>query len=318
MAFRRRAFAWAEPEHPLLQRRLSPSPGADARFRSPTAGALRSLVADHVVRERVVFPGAAYLEMARAACVAAAGACEGAALSGVFFLQPLPVDEGVAWVDCALLGGGGFEVRSGSGEATEAVHCSGQRGEAASSSWRRAGLSVVRRRCGSAADAAALYRTFASVGLQYGAAYRTVAGAWAGGGAAVAQLARRSALGGTQVHPADLDGALQSSALLSSGGGTRLPFSIDGALLRGRAAGGLWATVAGAEAVIVMLADGSDERKVWLDGFRSRKLRGHSYIQHLYETSWREAGDTSLVLSRSLLRIPSCPLKAISSGISLS
>ena len=45
----------------------------------------------------------------------------------------------------------------------------------------------------------------------------------------------------TQVHPADLDGALQSTKVLASGDGgsdqTRLPFSIDTALMRGKANG---------------------------------------------------------------------------------
>ena len=52
----------------------------------------------------------------------------------------------------------------------------------------------------------------------------------------------------TQVHPADLDGALQSTKVLASGDGgsdqTRLPFSIDTALMRGKASGQLWAAVA--------------------------------------------------------------------------
>ena len=61
------------------------------------------------------------------------------------------------------------------------------------------------------------------------------------------ELERRAALQGTHVHPADLDGALQSTALLArgdgSGGETRLPFAVDVACLRGVAAGLLQAGV---------------------------------------------------------------------------
>ena len=43
------------------------------------------------------------------------------------------------------------------------------------------------------------------------------------------------------MHPADLDGALQPTKVLASGDGgsdqTRLPFSIDTALMRGKASG---------------------------------------------------------------------------------
>ena len=47
---------------------------ATTTFRSPAAGAMHALVADHVVRARVVLPGAAYLELARAAWCALASA----------------------------------------------------------------------------------------------------------------------------------------------------------------------------------------------------------------------------------------------------
>ena len=68
MRLHRRAYPWREPTHPLLQRRLPPPDSALALFRSPAAGALHALVADHVVQGRVIFPGAGYLELARAAC----------------------------------------------------------------------------------------------------------------------------------------------------------------------------------------------------------------------------------------------------------
>jgi len=62
--------------------------------------------------------------------------------------------------------------------------------------------------------------------------------------AAAARRGVRTQLQGTQVHPADLDDALLCLSVLTSGGDgsseTRLPFAVDGALLRG-AAGKLWA-----------------------------------------------------------------------------
>ena len=75
--------------HPLLQQ-LVYTVQIPRLFRSPTAGRLHALVAEHVVQGRVVFPGAAYLETARAAWNAAASSSAvGASLHGVFFLQPL-------------------------------------------------------------------------------------------------------------------------------------------------------------------------------------------------------------------------------------
>ena len=105
-------------------------------------------------------------------------------------------------------------------------------------------LAVRGTQCTCAADVSALYDGFYSVGLQYGPGYRTLVHAWGcvGGGAATARLQTRWLRHGTQVHPADLDDALCTSALASSRGGneTRLPFAVDDALLSG-VSGALWA-----------------------------------------------------------------------------
>ena len=83
----------ATPRFPVSKSSLGPplrdEPGDPVTYRTPAAGALLALVADHVVQGRVVFPGAGYLEMARAACpcvAASGGAGGGAVLSRAFFL----------------------------------------------------------------------------------------------------------------------------------------------------------------------------------------------------------------------------------------
>merc|ERR1711938_191244 len=117
--------------------------------------------------------------------------------------------------------------------------------------WWAVEAGSAQRRCATAAYAGAFYSALAAVGLAYGPAFRTVEAAWAGDGEAASRLRRRAALQGTQVHPADLDGALQASSLLARGGGgegggaTRLPFAVDAARLRGRAAGAQWVEAAG-------------------------------------------------------------------------
>ena len=201
-------------------------------FRSPAAGALHALVADHVVQGRVIFPGAGYLEVARAA-----GAT---ALHGVYFLQPLAAEVAGLLVECTV-SNGRFEVRTSESEGFEdaTVHCSGA--IATNNGWQRvdhASLRTIPR----AADVEVLYNGFDAVGLQYGPGYRTLVHAWGGMSEAVARLRARSTHEGTQVHPADLDDALcTSAAMASSGGGeTRLPFAVDDALLHG-APGEMWA-----------------------------------------------------------------------------
>ena len=79
----------------------------------------------------------------------------------------------------------------------------------------------------------ALYDSFHAVGLQYGPGYRTLIQAWGGAHNAVARLKIRSETA-RMLHPADLDDALCTTAVVGSsgGGGTRLPFAVDDALLR--------------------------------------------------------------------------------------
>ena len=245
LAYRRRAFMWREPTHPFAQRRLPASGGAEMH-RSPAVGALHALVADHVLQTRVIFPGAGYLELARA-CITASVPMH-PALRGVMFVQPLDVGTIGLQVESAV-GDGRFEVRSGMADNAASliemtVHCSGSyapRADGASTRWAEYAL-VRSRRCERAADVVALYDGFDAVGLQYGPGYRTLVQAWFNVASSSARLRSRSALEGTQVHPADLDDALCVSSLASGvdDGKTRLPFAVDEAVLEG-ASGKLWA-----------------------------------------------------------------------------
>jgi acyl transferase domain-containing protein len=233
LLYRRHAFRWRDQPHPFAQRSLPSSAGDSVVFQSPTAGALHALVADHVVQGRVVFPGAGYLEMARAA-----GA---RALCAVYFLQPLAIEAHGVLVEC-VVSKGRFEVCSREAGAVDAVtvHCSGATSGA--TAWGRIEHASLRAPS-IAADVGALYDGFDAVGLQYGPGYRTLVHAWGGASHALARLRTRSAREGTQVHPADLDDALCTSGVLASsgaGGETLLPFAVDDALLRG-ATGELWA-----------------------------------------------------------------------------
>ena len=233
LRYRRQAFQWRDPPHTFAQLALASSDDSVV-FRSSAAGPLHTLVADHVVQGRVIFPGAGYLEMARASA--------GTGLSGVFFLQPLAVEAANLLVECAV-SHGHFEVCSSHADTAETsltVHCSGAivRGNA----WQRIDHASLRAPTG-AMDVRALYDGFDAAGLQYGPGYRTLVQAWGGAINALARLRARSTHEGTQVHPADLDDALcTSGAMASSGreGETRLPFAVDDALLQG-APGELWA-----------------------------------------------------------------------------
>jgi acyl transferase domain-containing protein len=235
LAYCRYAFLWRLQPHPLLQCRLAASNYADV-FTSPVMGALLAIISDHVVQGRVIFPGAGYLEMARAASAAA--------LRDVFFLQPLAVDA-AGYVECAVEDRC-FEVRyrtHNEASRNETVYCSGSTvSDNRDGSKQRVEYVLTRGlRNPFIADVNALYNGFAAVGLQYGPAYRTLAQTWSGTTSAGAQLRSQPSAGVTWLHPALLDDALCVSTLImgSNRTETRLPFAVEEAWLQ-NAAGDVW------------------------------------------------------------------------------
>ena len=188
---------------------------------------------------RVVFPGAGYLEMARAASVSLSGGAKSAALSRVFFLQPLVLDGDLSTMAVGIdisAAEERFDVTTEDLEAgTRTSHCAGGAAtfSEAMPSFSHAGLSAS---CVQPVDVAAIYTAFRSVGLEYGPEYRTLTTARVSShtGVAVGQLRRRSRKEGTRVHPADLDGSLHLTALLAEATAAseiRLPFSVGEAAL---------------------------------------------------------------------------------------
>ena len=280
LAYRRCALCWCNPPHPFIQRRL-PSSDCAVVFRSAATKGFHSLIADHIVQHRSVFPGAGYLEMARAATAASS-------LVGVFFLQVMAVEQSALLVDWVLFNGR-FEVhsrRTGHEGAVPTVHCSG------AVSAREALQPVDHARACSSVHAAdssgALYDAYSSVGLQYGPGFRTLSRAW-GGTCCVAQLARRTEWQGTHVHPADLDGALQLGAVSPS-----VPFAVDTAQLSSQLTaralpvrGLVMQQHAGASLVAMASINGHTEAR--MDGFKARPLRTEAQPNERrwrYEVEW--------------------------------
>ena len=251
LVYRRHVFPWRHPPHPFAQRHVLSSEGRSL-FISPAAGALRDLVADHVVDSRVIFPGAGYLEMARAAVCTLEPSAVSPTLQSVFFLQPMTVEAPGLSVECAVWDVR-FEVRSvdaddGTSDEREApVHCSGAFVPSGPYKGRLIDQPFARgRSCGHAVSIRSLYDQFDAARLHYGPGYRTLLSAWrSGAGAALSRLRARPERQGTQVHPADLDDGLCTSAIVSHVRAleTRLPFAVDSAALRG-STGEQWAVSA--------------------------------------------------------------------------
>ena len=232
--YQRCSFHWFVPRHPFVLPSLNE---ANALFR-PRCNSAMSLVHNHIVRERIVFPGAGYLEMARAAAMTAT------AVLGVFFLQPLIIEGTGPLIDCAITDGR-FEVRSAAAidaMAEITLHCSGTLavGDECMPQVKHASLRA--HSYAHSTHVGATYEAFDANGLQYGPGYRTLVQAWCSASSASARLRARAIHKGTQVHPADLDDALCLSVLTVSGRSdeAQLPFAVDYARLSGTQ-GDLWA-----------------------------------------------------------------------------
>ena len=170
-------------------------------------------------------------------------------------------------VGCAVAGGAMARVETRSWREADqreqagaphetALHMSADLG--AAGRQRSPAAARLRTRLAAALCPAAAYASLRSSRLEYGRSFRVLEAAWAGAAAAPALLHRRRRHTHTLVHPADLDGALQLSALLTAQparGGTALPFAAEEAGLGGRAASWLLA---------VASASAPDTAAVWL------------------------------------------------------
>ena len=130
--------------------------------------------------------------------------------------------------------------------------------------------------------------------------------AWAGdAGDAAESVGRLRRVCGVRVsagvQPADLDGALQVSAVLASAGrssgSVAMPFAVNEALMRTGSAGVQWATASRltADSSFVGLGGCDDRSTALLDGFKMRSVRavGVAKQKDLYSTQWVEQASSS-------------------------
>lgn len=298
---RRRAFPWRDPTHPFVQRTIA---ATDAfAYCSRAIPPLLALVANHVVQGRIVFPGAGYLELARASwsSVMSSSSQTSANIDDVFFLQPLLVEIPDMLIECLLSATGKFEVLSsvpGRAQSTRVVHSSGAiRAEEAGVLCASPDSALHVCRCIHAVDPPSLYDVFHSIGLQYGPTFRPQREAWnTCNGHALSQLQSGCHRFGANVLPSELDGAFQLCALAapkSRRGETRLPFAGAGVKMRSRAPHRrLWSAVTeqSDDAVLVSMFDMSSRLVVQLDKFTSRVMRISLHLpptlRWLYTVEW--------------------------------
>ncbi|HEX4621222.1 MAG TPA: SDR family oxidoreductase, partial [Myxococcaceae bacterium] len=246
--------------HPLLHRNTSDL--SAQRYGSRFSGE-EFFLRDHVVGGRRVLPGVAYLEMAHAAVLRAAGDEAAASpclrLKQVVWVRPLVVSERAVDVEIELHaeddGAIAYEIYSKEG-GERVIHSQGRAllGEVGAAPVLD--LAAVQSRCSDRSlSAEACYAAFAKAGLEYGPSHRSMSSLAVcrgekGGREVLARLSLPEVVGSSSsdyvLHPSLVDAALQASLGLSLGeadGKGSLPFALDEVTVYSGCVPRMWAWV---------------------------------------------------------------------------
>ncbi|MFF2751693.1 type I polyketide synthase, partial [Kitasatospora sp. NPDC058048] len=257
--------------HPLLSAAVQLAGDNGLLLTGRLSVATHPWLADHVILDRVVVPGAALVEM-----VWAAGRRAGSpAIRELVLRTPLVLPEhaGVQiQVSVSAAGDTGertVEVYSrpeGTGDAVWISHAAGLLADEAAAADAAPDLTVWPPAGATALPLEGFYEALAEVGYGYGPVFRGLGAAWRVGETVCAEVALPEAVageaGGFGLHPALLDAALHAVGLspVAQAGGTRLPFAWTSARLDAVGASVLRVRVEGtADGVSLLLADGVGE-----------------------------------------------------------
>jgi NADPH:quinone reductase-like Zn-dependent oxidoreductase len=221
---RRRPPLNGQQEHPLLGVRQRLAGSNERRFEQLLAADSPAWLNDHRVFDRVLFPGAGFIEMAQAA--AGGEVCE------LSIDAPLVLDR-PALVQAVVREDGALEVfAQPQGQAAWRRHVTGRCGDGGTADTAALDPQDLRRRCRQRLDAALVYDQLAAAGLNYGPHFRTVRELHLGDGEVLARLHVADGLpdaGEYALPPTLLDGAFQALAVLASDSqATYLPVGVAG------------------------------------------------------------------------------------------
>ncbi|HML90355.1 MAG TPA: SDR family NAD(P)-dependent oxidoreductase [Methylomusa anaerophila] len=307
--------------HPLVQRNTSTFSGQ--RFSSTFTGQ-EFFLADHIIKGRRVLPGAAYLEMARAAVEQAVEDFQpgrtGIRLQNVVWVRPLAVGEQPVPVHISLYpednGEIAYEIYSEpeNADAEPIVHSQGSAALSPLAAVPVRDIKVLQAQCSeSILVAGECYEAFRAMGIDYGPGHRGIEMVYAGQEQVLAKLSLPAAVMDTKdrfiLHPGLLDSALQASlGLVMAAGDKRgkvppqpaLPFALQELAIFGACPAVMWALVRYSEgskaedrvpSLDIDLCDEQGNVCVKLKGFIARILESEadSAGTLLLSPSWQEA-----------------------------
>ncbi|MCK9395482.1 MAG: SDR family NAD(P)-dependent oxidoreductase [Methylobacter sp.] len=251
--------------HPLVHQNVSTL--QQCRFSATLAGN-EFFLADHRVQGQKVLPGVAYLEMARAAAVIAAGGERPPQtlfrLQDVVWIRPLIVNQSQdIRIDLTTGADGGISYRifspavtDGSLEQTRQVLSQGVATFIPAVNPPRLDPGAMLAQPGmNRFDSGQCYSLFSALGFDYGPGHQGLTELYAGNGQVLAKLALPGPVQHTLdqyvLHPSLMDSALQASIGLVMSAGTQtdtrlkpsLPFAVETVTVFSACAGSMWAWV---------------------------------------------------------------------------
>ncbi|WP_063094831.1 SDR family NAD(P)-dependent oxidoreductase [Bacillus amyloliquefaciens] len=290
--------------HPLLH--ANTSTFTAQRFTSVFSGH-EPFFADHIVNGKPVLPGAAALEMTRAAITLAAedlpGGKTGVRLKQIVWLRPVTaLSEGVT-----------LHVKlqpEENGDIAFEAYAEGEeplvffQGKAVLEETERApvlDVEAVQARCGGRhLSKAECYEAFDSLGITYGPSHQALDAVYAGSGEVLAKLtlppSARAEKEPFILHPSMLDAALQASIGLvlsdgSASGRPFLPFALQDMQVFSACRETMWAVLSSADgAYHIELCDENGAVCVRLTGLTARFLEEETEEKPLLlQPKWRES-----------------------------
>jgi polyketide synthase PksM len=319
--------------HPLLHANVSDVSGLI--FTSEFQGE-EFFLRDHVVLERRVLPGVAYVEMVRAA---AALALPGDRTRTLEFqdhawIHPVVVDEAFAltvvlrdngededgghWLEYEILSEG---VGSETPHASGRVRCSAEAMDAEAVDLAAVDEAIV----GANRDRDALYARFEALGLRYGPTMQGIADLRSDGDEVIARLRLPGASDPRfGLHPAMMDAAMQCTICLlagldDEGGAALMPFAFDDMIVHGGTADEMWvwvrrapgASIAGMPSLDIDLVDDCGLPRVSIRGLVSRTVATPPAVASPVVASTRAVGAAPAPARLAATQTPTPALRAL-------
>ncbi len=289
-----------EIAHPLLgERSDTPQPHWNVQLDAADLGYL----ADHRLRNAIIFPGTGYIEMALAAAREIFGPVP-CVIEDIEFQKMLVIEENAARPVQVVLDRSSSEfiiyARAEDSDTGWDLHARGSVRPVSPAVLPALDLEEIRRRCSHCLDRAEFFQRFADMGYQYGPSFRGIVQLWRGEGEALAEIHVPKDVGEMsdyRLHPAVLDACFHTAAVPISvvSGGAYLPVKIerirfyDGLPNRLFACAQLRTVGATGFKVDVQIVDEAGTRLVEILGFVFRRAgqRAQPLQSALYEYQWK-------------------------------